>query len=118
MTARRSISAKERLRLFQLHGGICHLCNGRIQVGEAWEVSHDIPLELGGADDDANRKPAHKKCHRAHTSTVDQPNIAKAKRRELRHMGIKKPSRGFRKPKDSEFDWSKGRYVRTGDSNG
>lgn len=107
MTARRSISAKERLRLFQMHGGICHLCEGRIQVGEVWELSHDIPLELGGADDDANRKPAHKKCHRNHTSTVDQPNIAKAKRRELRHHGIKKrtsrpipgsKASGWRKP--------------------
>lgn len=114
MTSRRSISAKERLRLFQIHGGICMFCEGRIQVGEAWEVSHAIPLELGGADDDANRKPAHKRCHRNHTSTVDQPNIARAKRRELRHMGIKKPSRGFRKPKDTKFDWHLGRYVRQG----
>ena len=112
MTARRTISAKERLRLFQLHGGICHLCNGRIQVGEAWEVSHDIPLELLGADDDANRLLAHKKCHRARTSTVDQPNIARAKRRERKHLGIKKPGRGFYKPPGTEYDWSRGKYVK------
>lgn len=97
---RRSLSTRERLRLFTLHGGVCHFCNGKITVGEAWEISHDIPLELLGADDDANRKPAHKKCHRHHTSTVDIPAIAKAKRREAAHTGAaaKRPSfqsRGF-----------------------
>lgn len=93
MTARRSISTKERLRLFALHGGLCHLCYGRIDATrEAWEVSHDIPLELGGADDDANRKLAHAKCHRVQTSTIDIPRIAKAKRREARHLGAKAKS--------------------------
>lgn len=89
---RRHLSPKERLRLFQLHDGICHLCEGKIQVGQAWDISHDIPLELGGADDDDNNsKPAHRKCHRDHTSKVDVPNIAKAKRRERKHYGVKKP---------------------------
>lgn len=70
------------------------MCGGKIDATrEAWEVSHEIPLELGGADDDANRLPAHKKCHRDHTSNVDAPNIAKAKRRELKNMGIKGPKR-------------------------
>lgn len=90
---RRSISTRERVRLFQLHDGICHLCGGKIAVGERWEVSHDIPLELGGADDDANRKPAHYRCHRTHTATVDAPNIARAKRREAKHIGAKRSSR-------------------------
>lgn len=101
MTARRSISAKERLRLFALHGGVCHICTGKIDATrEAWEVSHDIPLELGGDDDEANRKLAHKKCHRALTAGTDIPNIAKAKRREIKNLGAKKsnyrwPSRPF-----------------------
>lgn len=84
---RRSISTRERLRLFTLHGGRCHLCGGLIQVGDRWEISHDIPLELLGPDDDQNRKPAHYKCHRTHTSEVDIPAIAKAKRREAAHTG-------------------------------
>lgn len=103
MVNRRHRSAKERLRLFVLHGGICHFCSGKIsERSEAWELSHDIPLELGGNDDDANTKPAHKKCHRAHTSAVDAPDIAKAHRRELKDRGakVKKhkwPSRPFRR---------------------
>ncbi len=105
MSERRSLTGKERLRLFALHGGRCHFCGGKINaVTEAWEVSHDIPLELGGADDDANRKPAHKKCHRDHTSAVDAPNIAKAKRREIKNMGAKprRPWSKFRKKVSGE----------------
>jgi len=89
---RKSLSTRDRLRIFTRHGGICHLCGGKVQAGEAWEVSHDTPLELGGADDDENRKPAHRKCHRQHTADVDLPNIARAKRREARHRGAKAPS--------------------------
>lgn len=93
MTARRSLSAKERLRLFTLHSGICHLCEGRIDgAREAWEVEHEIPLAMGGADDDKNRKPAHVKCHGPKTA-IDLGNIAKAKRREARHAGAKAPSK-------------------------
>ncbi len=89
MTKRRHWSGSARLALFLKHAGICHLCGGKIHVGEAWEVSHDIPLELGGADDDTNAKPAHAKCHRRHTSERDIPAIAKAKRRERKHLGIR-----------------------------
>lgn len=110
MVKRASLSPMKRLKLFEKHRGICHLCEQPIQPGQAWEVSHDRPLELGGADDDENRKPAHKTCHREHTRTVDQPAIAKAKKIAAKHVGAIRPagklqSRGFapsrkeRKPK-------------------
>ena len=90
---RRSLTGKERLRLFSFHEGICHLCKGKIDgAREAWEVEHEIPLAMGGADDDKNRKPAHIKCHKDKT-VVDMGNIAKAKRREAKHIGAKSPSR-------------------------
>lgn len=105
MTARKRISTRERARLFALHGGICHLCKGAIDGSrEAWDISHEIPLAQGGADDDANRLLAHRKCHQSHTATVDLPNIAKAKRREAISTGAKAPpavnikSRGFTTP--------------------
>ncbi|MCO5092630.1 HNH endonuclease signature motif containing protein [Bosea sp. (in: a-proteobacteria)] len=90
------LSTRDRLRIFTLHGGVCHFCGGRIQVGEAWDVSHDRPLALLGEDDDDNRKPAHRKCHRRHTAEVDQPAIAKAKRREARHLGAARKPRTIR----------------------
>ncbi len=96
--SRKHLSTKERLRLFTLHAGTCHFCNGKIDgTREAWDISHEIPLELCGADDDVNRKPAHRKCHRAHTSAVDVPAIARAKRREAKHIGATKPKRPWPK---------------------
>lgn len=89
---RRSLSTRERVRLFELHGGRCHCCGGKINVGEAWDVSHVIPLAIGGDDDDANRLPAHKKCHAKRTAEQDLPLIAKAKRIRAKHIGAKAPS--------------------------
>jgi 5-methylcytosine-specific restriction protein A len=86
---RKRLSTRDRLRIFELAKGTCHLCNGRIVAGEAWEVSHAVPLEMGGHDEDTNRFPAHKKCHRQQTSEIDIPMIAKAKRREARHLGAR-----------------------------
>ena len=90
---RRRISTRERVDIFHRNDGRCHLCGGRIDAGQAWEVSHDTPLELGGADEGDNLKPAHAKCHRLHTASIDLPQIAKAKRREAAFRGAKAPSR-------------------------
>lgn len=85
---RKSISAKIRLKVFNDHSGRCHICGGKISVGEAWDVEHVIPIALGGADDETNWSPAHSKCHRTKT-TSDMGAIAKAKRRESRHRGVR-----------------------------
>lgn len=84
------ITAKMRADIFMRHGGICHLCSMKVIPGEDWDVSHDIPLEAGGKDDETNWLVAHRKCHRVHTSTVDAPLIAKVKRIHQRHIGAKK----------------------------
>jgi len=86
MVKRASISTKKRVALFQSRGGLCHICGGKINVGEAWELEHRIPLAMGGEDAEANWELAHIKCHRTKTSD-DVGQIAKAKRREARHLG-------------------------------
>ncbi|KAF0135477.1 MAG: HNH nuclease [Xanthobacteraceae bacterium] len=106
MSRRRSWSTRERLALFLKYDGRCHLCGGRITPGEKWEVSHEIPLELGGDDDDVNGKPAHVLCHRTQTTEVDIPAIAKAKRRNARHLGAKAPSR-HRLPAGKGSKWKR-----------
>jgi 5-methylcytosine-specific restriction endonuclease McrA len=85
---RRRLSRIQRAALFKAHAGICHLCGGRIGVGEAWQADHVIPLALGGTD----MAPAHVKCH-ARKTPRDIAAIAKAKRRELRHLGIGRSGR-------------------------
>ena len=114
---RRRLSTRERARIFADHGGRCHLCGGAIQAGEGWDVSHDRPLALLGEDGGDNLKPAHRKCHRAHTAEVDVPRIAKAKRQEAAHRGFKRPagsikSRGFPKPERRREIGEKERQLR------
>lgn len=104
---RRRLSTRDRVAVYKDNGGICHICGGHIDEGQGFEVSHPIPLELGGTDDKSNWRPAHKKCHAKLTAEIDIPNIAKAKRREAVHLGAKAPSSrpmpgskasGWRKP--------------------
>lgn len=71
---RKRLNSTERLALLEREKFRCHLCHGEIQPGQAWDVSHEIPLELNGADDDENRRAAHRKCHRDYTATVDRPS--------------------------------------------
>lgn len=96
---RQRLSTKARTELLERERFICHLCEGPILIGQRWEVSHPIPLELHGPDDDTNRKPAHWKCHKVRTATVDLPQIAKARRVRSRHLGAARsrtPMRGGR----------------------
>lgn len=98
--ARKSFPRTERVRLFDLHGGRCHICDQKIQVGEAWDLEHIVPWILTRDDSDDNVKPAHKSCHKEKTA-VDIDAIRKADRIRAKHLGAwpqskaKIPSRGF-----------------------
>lgn len=97
---RQRLTNLQRLELLERERYRCHLCRGEIQPGQAWDISHEIPLALGGADDDENRRAAHRKCHRGHTATVDLPTIAKAKRNRAKFRGAyrsQSPMRGGRR---------------------
>ena len=84
------ITAKKRADIFLRDGGICHMCKLRVDSGQEWDISHEIPLEAGGKDDETNWFVAHRKCHREHTAKVDMPLIAKVKRIHQKHIGAKK----------------------------
>jgi len=84
---RKRITTKMRVEIFERENGICHFCNLKVQSGEEWDVSHEIPLEIGGEDGGTNLRVAHRVCHRVHTSKVDIPRIAKTKRMKAKHLG-------------------------------
>lgn len=90
--ARRSMTPLRRARIFDTHGGICHLCGCKIDIGEAWEVEHVIALEISGDDSDENLAPAHVSCHRGKTKE-DAKKIAKARRVRAKHIGAHRPKR-------------------------
>jgi 5-methylcytosine-specific restriction enzyme A len=100
---RKRWSSTVRLRIFLAHDGKCHVCDQKISVGEGWDLDHRIALALGGDDAEPNLAPAHRKgCHAGKTAQEDVPAIAKAKRRQIAHVGAKAPKRpiqsaGFQK---------------------
>ncbi|KQP61092.1 HNH endonuclease signature motif containing protein [Methylobacterium sp. Leaf108] len=91
---RKRRSDKVRLRILKAHNHTCHVCGGKIDPGEGWDLDHIIPLALFGEDEESNLAPAHRKgCHSAKTATQDAPAIARAVRRETRHFGAHAPKR-------------------------
>lgn len=54
---------------------------------QPWIADHRIPLEISGDDSDDNLQPIHAApCNKVKTAQ-DQADIAKARRRRLKHTG-------------------------------
>ena len=101
-TPRGPMGTMRRLRIFEAAHGVCHLCERKIQSGEKWEAEHVRPLALGGADDESNLRPAHLACHSDKTRS-DAADIARAKRRKAKHLGIKKTGRPILGSRNTPF---------------
>lgn len=90
-----------RLRVFDRHGGICHLSGRRIQPGDSWDIDHIVPLCNGGEHRFSNLAPVIREKHREKTAR-DVAERAKNDRIKKRHIGIKKTSR-FSCSRNSKF---------------
>jgi 5-methylcytosine-specific restriction protein A len=97
-----------RARVFERHGGRCHITGARIGAGDRWELDHVLPLIKGGENRESNLAPALYKPHRE--KAADETRDArKAERIRLKHTGgwprTKRPlqSRGFDRSRP-EFD--------------
>lgn len=116
---RKSLSLKTKLEIIS-RDPYCKVCGTRL--GELSEVDfdHDIPLELGGADDPSNLRGLHRNCHRVKTAD-DQKAIAKARRLRKTRLGEAKgsrrkiPSRPF--PKRKKNDRTQKSHDRRGEGN-
>ena len=56
---RRSLTRGQRVKLFDLRGGICGICGLKIKVGEPWIDEHMNPREISADDSLDNRRPVH-----------------------------------------------------------
>jgi 5-methylcytosine-specific restriction protein A len=72
--------------------GKCEGCTARLLTG-GYHYDHLTPDALGGDPTIDNCQVLCKACHGLKTTKADVPNIARAKRRERKHLGIKKPSK-------------------------
>jgi 5-methylcytosine-specific restriction enzyme A len=94
-TPRKALTPRQRLALFEAHGGRCYLCQQPIRIGDPWRDEHLRALGLGGTNDLDNRAPVHTACADAktHGKDGDLAQIAKAKRRKMKMLGIKRTTR-------------------------
>jgi len=89
-TKRKHFSPRQRLKIWEDHGGKCCICGERIDgTREPWIIEHCRPLGLAGSNEHSNLGPAHRDCADAKTSD-DVRRISKAKRVKQKHIGIKK----------------------------
>jgi len=85
---RQEFSAKVKAAAALRANGHCECCTRKLMTGD-YHYDHDTPDGLGGEPTLENCKVLCKSCHSIKTHTRDIPQIAKAKRRERKHMGIK-----------------------------
>jgi 5-methylcytosine-specific restriction endonuclease McrA len=96
----RAMTPKRRERILAKHNGCCAYPECTETVG--LELDHTIPLALGGRDADENLRPLCGPHHKAKTA-LDVKLIAKAKRLNATHKGLKPPptrklqGQGFRR---------------------
>lgn len=87
------VPPRVRQRVFDAHGGFCHLTGRKIAPGEAWELEHVHSLILGGEHREGNLAPALKEAHKAKTA-MEMGVKSKIARVRKKHLGIKSgPSR-------------------------
>jgi len=89
---RRHWSPKTRMAILNRFDRQCQLCRQSIIAAKGFDLDHHIPLAMGGEDREENLRPLCLPCHRLKTRG-DVAAIAKAKRREARHWGVKRTSR-------------------------
>lgn len=81
--------------------GHCEECGRKLMTGD-YHYDHVVPAGLGGESTLDNCQVLCRSCHSVKTAKADVPNIARAKRRHRKHIGIRKRS-SFPCSKDSKF---------------
>ena len=95
-----AVPARVRLRVFERHGGKCHLTGRKIMAGDPWDLDHIKALCNGGEHRESNLAPALRDKHREKTAE-DVAEKSKTYRMRAKHLGIwpkpkrKLQSRGF-----------------------
>jgi 5-methylcytosine-specific restriction endonuclease McrA len=91
------VPPRVRQRVFDQHGGICHLTGRKIQPGEKWELEHIRALILGGQHRESNLAPALSEAHKIKTAT-EMKVKAKTDAVRKKHLGITRPKQTIKSP--------------------
>ncbi len=93
---RREFTTKIKVQAFADANGHCESCSVRLSTGK-FHFDHRIPDGMGGGPTLDNCRVLCVACHSEKTTKSDVPAIAKAKRREAKHIGATKPKRPWPK---------------------
>ena len=88
---RQNFPARVRVARFKMCGGMCEGCGAKLFPPKL-AYDHDNPDGLTGEPTLTNCRVVCLPCHKTKTAK-DQADIARAKRREARHLGAKRSSR-------------------------
>jgi 5-methylcytosine-specific restriction protein A len=91
MRDRREFSAKIKLLAWERAQGCCEICTRKLYPGD-FHYDHINPDGLTGLPTLGNCSLVCRACHKTKTKR-DVANIARAKRRERKHIGIRKVSK-------------------------
>lgn len=91
-----------RLRVFETHGGKCHLTGRKIRPGDDWDLDHVLALVNGGENRETNLAPALRSAHRKKTAQ-DVAQKAKDARVRAKHLGLHKPKQTLPGSKGSKW---------------
>lgn len=102
------VPARVRLRVFERHGGVCHISGRKIKAGDAWDLEHVKPLSMGGEHRETNFAPALRDKHREKTAAEAGPR-AKADRIRSKHLGTWEKPKGNNRLQSRGFErrWSR-----------
>lgn len=93
-----------RARIFDTHGGKCHIAKRKIESGELWDVDHVVALINGGENRESNMAPALRDKHREKTA-ADVAEKSRVARKRAKHLGIEAKKKPF--PGSRASGWSK-----------
>jgi 5-methylcytosine-specific restriction protein A len=82
------IPPRVKLRVFERHGGVCHLSGRKILAGDKWDCDHVIALVNGGLNRERNLAPALRDKHRQKTAD-DVAEKATVARKAKANLGLK-----------------------------
>lgn len=82
-----AIPKRVRLRVFERHGGRCHISGRRITPSDQWDCDHVIALVNGGRHSEDNLAPALRDPHREKTAE-DVKVKSKTARVRAKHLGL------------------------------
>lgn len=89
---RRAMTEARKRRIHTKRKGKCWMCGQPVELdGPGVRYDHKIPLELGGADDDANIWPLHREpCDQIKTA-ADRKRIDKMRRQSTMRLDREPP---------------------------